>query len=249
MERDIFSGKKAVIFDWDGTLADSVGVWDAADRELIAEIAGSERAAGTDFHALREEWLRANGGGADTYLRYCAFLGERFGRAESAERLYARRRRLADRYLREKVDYKEGAEVLLRMLKRRGFLLAVASGTLRENMEIYRRENKNILAKAPPDDYFSVILTREDAPEMKPSPEIYLRAVSMLGVSAGECLAFEDSLSGVEAAKGAGIRTVAVENGYSDGERKETEAVADVCISGFPEAVALLSRSEPSFRG
>ena len=58
---------------------------------------------------------------------------------------------------------------------------------------------------------FQVIVTREDVVQSKPSPEIFLLAASKLGVEAGECLVYEDSITGIEAAKAAHMDYILVD--------------------------------------
>jgi HAD superfamily hydrolase (TIGR01509 family) len=59
---------------------------------------------------------------------------------------------------------------------------------------------------------WDVIVCREDAPRAKPAPDLYLRAVELLGVAPNEALALEDSPNGIAAAKDAGLWVVAVPN-------------------------------------
>jgi len=72
------------------------------------------------------------------------------------------------------------------------------------------------LARLERADHFDEIVTADHDPERgKPRPTLYLEALGLLGVPAGEAIAFEDSPNGVKAAKGAGIFTVAVPNGVT----------------------------------
>jgi beta-phosphoglucomutase len=64
--------------------------------------------------------------------------------------------------------------------------------------------------------YFQVIIDGTQVRMPKPDPEIYLRAAGKLGVPAGDCIVFEDSLPGLEAARTAGMRTVGVTTTHSD---------------------------------
>jgi beta-phosphoglucomutase-like phosphatase (HAD superfamily) len=61
-------------------------------------------------------------------------------------------------------------------------------------------------------DDWDAVVCREDAPRAKPAPDLYLRAVELLGVAPDEALAFEDSPNGITAAKEAGLWVVAVPN-------------------------------------
>lgn len=85
--------------------------------------------------------------------------------------------------------------MFVRRLRDSGYTTAIVSATKRSNLEIYRTQNEKMRRKAPIDECFSLALTREDAPRLKPCPDIYLRALALLGLSAADCIAFEDSLA------------------------------------------------------
>lgn len=129
-------------------------------------------------------------------------------------------------FRKETYGAREGADTLIRWLKEREYTLVIPT-TKRSNMEAYRTRNARMMEKARIGDYFTLVYTREDAKEIKPNPEIYLRVMSELGVSPEECLVFEDSLIGIEAAKNAGMQAAAMYDRYSDGEREQINALAD----------------------
>ena len=228
----MLEGKKVIIFDMDGTLIDSVGVWNDVDRALIARLGGEE--AG-DVQAQRDEALRRFSKSASPYVDYCAFLGEKYNSLLTPEEIHTLRSEIAQEFLKNVIDYKPDADVFLHKLKQRGFTLVIATTTRRGNMDIYRTQNVNMLAKAKIDELFTLVYTREDAREIKPNPEIYLRVMSELGAAPEECLVFEDSLIGIEAAKNAGIQSVAVYDAYSDREREQINALADFQVQTYAQ--------------
>jgi putative hydrolase of the HAD superfamily len=61
-------------------------------------------------------------------------------------------------------------------------------------------------------DFFEIILTSDNVSQIKPHPELYLKAVEALGLKPSEAIAFEDSPNGIKAAKAAGLFCVAVLN-------------------------------------
>lgn len=223
--------KKVIIFDMDGTLIDSVGVWNDVDRALIRRLGGREE----HVQEQRDEALRRFSKSASPYLDYCALLGEKYGSAMSPEEIHTLRYEIAQDYLKNVVDYKPDADVFLHRLKDAGYTLVIATTTRRKNVDVYRTQNVNMLAKAKIDELFTLVYTREDAKEIKPNPEIYLRVMSELGAAPEECLVFEDSLIGIEAAKRAGIQSAAVYDAYSDGEREQINALADYQVTSYTQ--------------
>lgn len=238
----MFRNKKAVIFDMDGTLIDSVGIWNAVDMEILSRY-GNESARSLSEKQIqqqRDELLRKHKGNPQPYNAYYEDLKEKYGFIVSAEEAIKARYNLAQEMLASKIDYKPGADKFLKMLKNRGFILAIASTTKRDNMEVYKTKNRNIMEKAPIDETFSLVYTREDAVQMKPDPEIYLKAMDSLGVEPSECLIFEDSLIGTEAAKASGAEVTVIYDKYSDDEREGINALADYVVDNYKQAIEKL---------
>lgn len=236
----MLTDKKVIIFDMDGTLIDSVGIWNDVDRELVIKLGGN--VDGVDVQARRDDAMRRYHTVDNPYLAYCGDLKEIYHSPLSAEEIFQTRYGIAKHYLENNIDYKPDAEKVLRKLKELGLTLAIASTTRRNNMETYRTVNKNIMAKAPIDEFFSVVYTKEDAVKTKPDPEIYIKTMSELKASPAECLIFEDSLIGAEAAKAAGVQTVVMYDRYSDSDRDKLNAMADYTFDTYAEVMATISK-------
>ena len=104
--------------------------------------------------------------------------------------------------------------------------IAIASGARGE-------EIRRVLRREQLDAFFTAVVSAEDSPVRKPSPEPYLRALELLraargtAIDAARCVAIEDSRWGLESARGAGMRTIAVTNTY---DKAALTAYADVVI-------------------
>jgi len=107
------------------------------------------------------------------------------------------------------------------------FKVALCSGGPRE--EIMTKLEKNDFVK-----YFPVIVAGSDVSRSKPYPDIYLLAVEMLGLIPEECLAFEDTQYGSEAAYSAGVHCFVVPNEYS---LKQDFSKADRVLSSLKDAI------------
>lgn len=236
----MFKDKKVIIFDMDGTLIDSVGIWNRVDIELITELGCKECLDETEIQKQRDDKLREFSKCENPYIEYCAFLSNKYGALYSGEETLKIRYNIAQKYLRDVIEYKDNVPELLKLLKDNGYILVIASTTRRNNMDIYCNENKNIIGKANISDYFTLVYTREDAKEIKPNPEIYLTVAKKLNVSKNQCLIFEDSLIGIEAANNAGIESVAMYDKYSDEEREEINSLATYKFKNYAEVIEIL---------
>ena len=233
----MFRGKKVIIFDMDGTLIDSVGVWNKVDMELIKELGCLEELNEIEIQQQRDNKLREFSKSENPYIEYCQFLSSKYSSNLTGEETLKKRFDIAQNYLKNEIDYKDDVPELLKLLKEKNYTLVIASTTRRKNMDIYCNENIKIINKANIKDYFSIVYTREDAKEIKPNPEIYLRIVNELKVRKDECLIFEDSLIGIDAANNAGIESVTMYDKYSDMERDEIEKKATYSFNNYREVI------------
>lgn len=186
--------KKAVIFDMDGVLIDSEPVYldmfqvfleennCVVDKKTLYAIAGA---------SSRQTW---------------EFIAQMWYEKIDPEELHQIFRK---KYPDFQIPYKEvifpGTRELLKWLKEKGIILALASSSSEKS--IYR-----MLAETGLDGCFSCVVSGKMFRESKPNPEIYLHTLYSLGLPAGDCVAVEDSTYGIQAAKAAGLQVVAVKD-------------------------------------
>ena len=232
----MLENKKVIIFDLDGTLIDSIGVWNEIDKELIGNI-GKIDFDGIDIGKQRDEKLKEFNNSEDMYLEYCGFLGEKYQSDLSKEEIKKLRYEIAANYLKNIIDYKPDAENVLKLLKEKGFILVLATTTNDHTIKTYIEENQNIIKKAPLDKYFSLIYSKGSVKKLKPNPEIHYKILNELEVKPEECLIVEDSLIGIEAAINAGIDFVVIYDKYSDGNRDKINELAKIKFENFSEMI------------
>lgn len=215
-----------IIFDLDGTLLESMGVWNEIDCILIHKLGGpweEEMMVGKRRDALLAEYS----GKDNPYGEYCGALGRMYGSSLAKEEILDLRHTIDKDFLRNQVDYKPGAPELIKKLHSLGKTLVIATTTKRPNILIYRTENRHIMDKAAFDDYFTAIYTREDVKAIKPSPEVHERILHDLHKKREDCFILEDSLSSIRAARAAGIPVGAVYDRYSEEDGETIRKLSD----------------------
>jgi HAD superfamily hydrolase (TIGR01509 family) len=185
---------RAIIFDFDGTILETESPDYHSWREIFEEH-GAELPL--------ELWAQYIGTSIDTLDPY-AHLEKCIGQQVDREHIRSRRRKRHDELvLQERVL--PGVVELISEAKEAGLKIGLASSSSRDWVVGH-------LSRLGMLEHFEVIKTSDDVQRVKPDPELYLRAVQALNVSAEETLAIEDSVNGLLAAKRAGLHCIAVPN-------------------------------------
>ena len=221
----------------DGTLIDSIGIWNQVDQALMAAMGGAaeeEMAVGR----RRDAFLADHGNEENPYLSYCLFLARHCGCSWSAEKVFQKRYEISRDFLIHQVDYKKGAPEVIQKLHGLEKTLVIATTTKRANMDIYRHLNENIRSKAPLDRYFTAIYTREDVSSIKPSPEVHEKLMADLEKTREECFIFEDSLAGLQAARAAGIPAGVIYDRYAEKDRNRMVPLAEAWYDSWEDVLS-----------
>ena len=211
-----------------------MGIWNDIDKELI-ETVGNVKIGEEDIGKQRGEKLQEYKDCKDAYIEYCGFLKEKYKSDMAKEEIKELRYKIADKYLREFIDYKPNAEKLLKYLKEKGFILCIASTTNDNTINTYKKYNKNINQKAPFDEFFNIVYSKGAVSNLKPSPEVHNKILMKLDIKKDECIIVEDSLIGAEAAKNAGIECIIMYDKYSDYDRDKINELATYKFKDFED--------------
>jgi len=207
----------ALLWDFDGTLADTEPLWIAAEYELIAGLGGTW--SDEDAHQLVGNSLIDSG----------SYILHAIGRPDLSpewvvDQLVAR---VIDG-LRTTVPWRPGALELLEASARAGVPCALVSASYRVLLDA-------ALDRLPPGT-FATSVAGDEVERGKPHPEPYERACAVLGVDPRTCVAFEDSETGARSANAAGALVVAVPNRVpipAAPRRVQVASLADVDLDGL----------------
>ncbi len=234
--------KKYMIFDMDGTLIDSIGVWNRVDQELIKRFGGIN--ISLDFiQKERDGFLHANQD-SDIYLAFCEYLIKKYNMSiQNPKELLQLRWDISGEILETEMDFKPDAPDLILKLKKLGFTLVLATMTTQIQLNIYSRKNQRMLSQMNIEEVFDFITRKEDVKNKKPHPEIYLKIMEKYGAAPNECLIFEDSYTGVLASNNAGIEVVNVYDKYAEVDRDKIDSLADYSIQNYREFIDFIERT------
>ena len=228
--------KKYIIFDLDGTLIDSIGVWNITDQKLIYKYSGISVDL-FEIQKIRDNFLNTHVN-HDIYLSFCNYLIKKYHfKGISKEELLQDRWRISSDILENEMDYKEGVVPFIYRLKELGYTLILATMTTDVQIDIYTKKNTKMISQMNILEAFDYIIKKEDVSKKKPDPEIYLKVLDIFQANKEECLIFEDSYTGVLAAKNAGIEVVNIYDSYADIDRDKIRNITDYEINSYDEVL------------
>ena len=197
-----FGPVKAVIFDMDGLLLNTEGIYTEV-TQMIADRYGRE------FHwGFKQNTIGLGAGDLSKYIVEALELP-----ITPEEFMAARAPLMYERF--PLADAMPGAEALVRHLKAQGIPVAVGTSSSQHYFDLKITRHREWF------ELFDTIVTADD-PEVgaaKPAPDIFLVAASRLGVNPADCLVFEDSPFGITAAKAAGMFALAIPDPAMAAER------------------------------
>lgn len=209
---------KAAIFDMDGTLLDSMHIWDNVHLAILNNYAKGIK--------VSEEFIEhiITLGAVDSAVA----IKEYFNLNESAEEIMAYMNSVCQELYVMKAQLKPGAIEILEQLKKQGVKIAAATATNRNLIQqIFERLD---LLK-----YFDFTITCDEAGKGKTQPDIYNICAEKLGEKAEDIMVFEDAITAITTAKNAGFQTTGVYDLSWDYAKDRMIATSDRFIMSFSE--------------
>ena len=186
---------KALVFDCDGVVADTERLWDVAGHEFLGRYG-----VAYDRDALKPQLTgRSMRDGV-------ALMRERYGLAPPLDELIEERTGIIVDLLRSGAEYMDGFLPFFEQV-RASHRVAVATGL---TDRLFAAVDERLRIR----DLFGAVVTSSMVANAKPAPDVFLAAADLLGVEPGDALVLEDAPLGIEAAKNAGMRCVALTTTY-----------------------------------
>ena len=212
----MISNVKAVIFDLDGTLVDSMWMWKQIDIDYLERF-------GQDVPEDLQDSIEGM-----SFTETAEYFKKRFDIPDSVDQIKSDWNAMAWDLYANRVPLKEGVAEFLELLRQKEIKMGIATSNSRELVELVTKNNEI-------HSYFQTIRTSCDVNKGKPAPDIYLKVAEDLGVDPKDCLVFEDVVQGIMAGKNAGMTVCAVKDEYSEKQASEKRQCSDYYIDSYVE--------------
>lgn len=197
----MFTDVQAVIFDLDGTLIDSMWIWDKIDTDYLTEL-GFEKP-----NNLKDEICHLS------FEQTACYFKDKFKISTSINDIMNTWHNMAYNHYKNTIKLKEGVIEFLNILKEKNIKIALATSSSPKLLEVSLKSNGIY-------DFFDVITTTDEVDRGKDYPDIYLLSAKKLSVAPENCIVFEDILPAVKGALSAGMKVVAI---YDEASHNQTE--------------------------
>ncbi len=205
---------KAVIFDLDGTLVDSMWIWKYIDIEYLDNI-------GVDMPKNLQKCIEGM-----SFTETARYFKNTFNIDKSVDEIKSDWNSMALDYYKHKIKLKKGVKEFLHYLKENNIKIGLGTS----NSSCLAKE---VLVANRIFNYFDAFRTACDVERGKPYPDVFLKVADDLNVKPEECLVFEDTFAGVLAAKRAGMKVFAVADDLSYTNKDNIMELADKYLYDF----------------
>ena len=212
----MFSDIKAAIFDLDGTLIDSMGLWNSIDVNYLKKfnLAVPER--------LQDDICHLNFQETATYFK------DRFNIPDSLDKIMADWHNMAYDAYCTSIKLKKGVVEFLQFLKDSNIKIALATSNSNDLLEASLKANKIY-------DFFDAITTTSEVERNKEFPDVYLLAAEKLSVAPENCLVFEDLPTAIKGAKKGNMKVVGIYDAWNEDQWSLIKSLSDYSIKDYRE--------------
>jgi len=216
MVLDLLNNTKAILFDLDGTLINSLHVWAQVDIEFLGRFG----------YAVPDDYEGALMG--MSFYQVAEYTKKRFNIPLSIEEIMNEWNRMAEYKYEFEIMPKDYAVDFIKNCYENDIKMGICTSNSRHLVE-------KLLCRIDIDKYMSVILTGDEIKNGKPAPDIYLEASKRLDIAPNKCMVFEDVIAGIEAGHNAGMRVCAVNDELDIAIEEKKKEIAEFYISGYEE--------------
>ena len=212
----MFTDMKAAIFDLDGTLIDSMWVWEQIDKDYLESI-------GHPIPPNLKDDI--------THLSFnqtAVYFKKRFNIKDSIDSIISTWNNMAFYQYANNIHLKKGAFEFLSHLKASNIKIGLATSNSIDLLTAVLKNNEIY-------DFFDTITVSDEVKVGKDNPDIYLLSAKKLGVSPSECIVFEDIPAAVSGAKKANMKVVAILDEYEKNSHPLLKEMADRYIYDYFE--------------
>lgn len=212
---------QAAIFDVDGTLLDSLSMWEKIDQQYLSSLGcqASEEISRQLFTYSLEEGAR--------------FIKETFHLSKSVETIVAQLVALANDYYLHDVPVKKGVKKVLNTFYQQGLPMAICTSNHKDVID-------QILKAHQMERYFRYVTTVDEVGQGKESPQIYLTACDHLHATPSHTLVFEDALHAIETLSKTDFITVGCYDDYSRKDQPEIKQLSTYYVHEIDEILPCL---------
>jgi HAD superfamily hydrolase (TIGR01509 family) len=213
---------KAVIFDLDGTLIDSMGIWLDVDKEYL--IKRNIPVPDDLFEDVPE---------GNSFNEICQYFKDKFDLPDTIKEIGAEWTEMVGQHYKTDIKLNDGAEEFIKFLHEQNMKMAIGTSNTKYLAETVLQVNGVL-------HYFDSIVAGCEEIKGKPYPDIFLKAAEELGIDPKDCLVIEDTLHGVRAAHNGGMDAFAIFDDNDTHDITNLKKEADFYAENFKEILGKL---------